>query len=396
MKTLYYDCFSGISGDMNLAAMIDLGVPESFVIEELNKLKLNGYKINVTNSGRNGIHGKQISINITEQNQHRNLDNIVEIIEKSSLSNNVKKNSIDIFFKLAAAEAKIHNKSIDEIHFHEVGAIDSILDIVGAAICLDFLKPDIIISTPVELGSGTVKCDHGILPVPAPATIEILRNIPVRLGNQSFECTTPTGAAILASFADKFVSNYNMNIEKIGYGIGYKSSEIPNILRVYLGEEISTQCSDTSHCIIECNIDDMNPEIYEYLIDKLLSEGANDVFLTPIIMKKSRNATKLSVLSHRSLIPKITNIIFKETTTFGVRSYIIDKTELEREVIQIDTKYGKLRAKRGFLNGNHIITKPEYADCVSISNASNIPLREIYTEFENKIKELQNENRITS
>ena len=238
MKILYYDCFSGISGDMNLAAMIDIGVSETYLKKELLKLNVTNFEIIATDEKINGIGGTKVTVNLTkEDKKHRHLSDIKEIINSSELNDNIKQISIKIFEKIALAEAHIHQTTVEKIHFHEVGAVDAIVDIVGAAICIDYLKADKIICSPVELGNGFAKCAHGIIPVPAPATLEILKGIPVHIGNQDFEATTPTGAAILATIVDEFSDKLHIATEKTAYGIGHKKSDKPNMLRVILGTD---------------------------------------------------------------------------------------------------------------------------------------------------------------
>jgi hypothetical protein len=382
---IYYDCFSGISGDMNLAAMVDLGVPQSFLINELKKLKLTGYTVEITSDRRKNIFGTKIIVNLNKgqhKNHHRRLSDIIKIINNGDLNDHVKKMSIEMFQKLAETEAKVHGKDIDEIHYHEVGAIDSIIDIVGAALCFNYLKPDKIFCSPVELGRGLVKCEHGTFPVPAPATAEILKNIPVKTGNQPFEATTPTGAVILACNVDEFTNPGNFSIKKTGYGIGHKESEIPNVLRVFIGELNEPAKSKHLHSMFECNIDDMNPELLEYIMDKLFDAGADDVFITPVIMKKSRNGSKISVLCHHSVKEKVSGILIKETSTFGFRSYPVNKTELDRDVIELETKYGKVKIKRATQRDEVIKQKPEYDDCAKLAKENNIPIKEVYREIE--------------
>ena len=244
MKILYYDCFCGISGDMNLAALIDLGVPEEYLMQELSKINLNSeYEIKIEKSAKLGITGTRVDVilkdnNHSHEHHHRNLKDIEEIINSSDLGDKVKKLSLDMFMKVAEAEAKVHGKGLYEVHFHEVGAVDSIVDMVGAAICLDYLKVDRIIASPVQVGGGFVKCAHGLMPVPAPATAEILKNIPINTGIVQFETTTPTGAAILAANVQEFTPKADFSIKKIAYGIGHRDLEIPNVLRVYLGEKV--------------------------------------------------------------------------------------------------------------------------------------------------------------
>lgn len=385
LKVLYYDCFSGISGDMNLAALVDLGVPGTFLINELKKLNLTGYTVEITSDQRNSIFGTNVNVKLNNdqsENYHRHLSDIVRIIESSELNDTVKSKSLKMFQKLAEAEAKVHGKDINEIHFHEVGAIDSIIDIVGAAICIDYLKPEKILCSSVELGSGMVKCAHGIFPVPAPATAEILKNIPVKTGNQPFEATTPTGAVILACNVDEFTNQDNFFTIKTGYGIGYKKSEIPNVLRVFSGELKESKEQKMLHTIFECNIDDMNSEILEYVMNKLFDAGADDVFITPIIMKKSRNGSKLNVLCQSSIKEIVTKILINETSTFGFRSYPVNKTEIKRDFVELETKYGKVRIKRAIHKNEVIKQKPEYEDCVKIAKENNIPIIEVYRKIE--------------
>lgn len=446
MRILYYDCFSGISGDMNLGAMIDLGVDKDYIINELSKLNLNGYKIEVSTDNRKGITGTKVKVRLASEesiikaydkgeyyhshyehqhhenhhnhhhnhvhehehehehkhvdehehkhehkHEHRNLNDINTIIDNSNLNENVKELSKKIFLKVAEAEAKIHGKSLMEVHFHEVGALDSIIDIIGAAICFDYLKVDRILAAPVELGGGFVNCAHGTFPVPAPATAEILKGVPVKLGAVNFETTTPTGAAILAAAVHEFNEKKEFKINKIAYGIGHRDTEIPNVLRVYLGEineksginntpSINCKKEYEEAYIIDCNIDDMNPELYDYTMERLFNSGAMDVFLTPIIMKKGRPGIKLSVLCSESLENKLTDILLRETTTLGVRKYKAQKTMLKRENSKVNTKYGEIRIKSSLLNGKIIKIKPEYEDCKRIAKEKDLPINLVYEE----------------
>lgn len=391
-KVLYYDCFAGISGDMNLGAMIDIGVDKNYLVKELNKLGVSGYNLSVSKALKSGISGTRVSVVLEkdshkhsrsnqhhDNNKYRNLEDIVQIIKHSKLSDFVKKLSIQIFTRIGDAEAKVHNRPVKEVHFHEVGAVDSIIDIVGAAICIDYLKPDIVMASSVELGGGFVECAHGILPVPAPATTEILKGIPVKSGAVMQETTTPTGAAILATIVNEFKDQPDFIIENTGYGLGHKEFKIPNLLRVYLGETNAADDTDSNvSVIIECNIDDMNPELYDYIFDSLFSVGANDVFITPIIMKKSRPAVILSVLCSIEIEHKIEKILFEETSTLGIRKYNVLKTMLNRKVTAIETPYGKVRIKSAFYGGKPLKTKPEYEDCLKIAKNNQMTISEVY------------------
>lgn len=432
MRVLYYDCFCGISGDMNLGALIDLGVDKDYLINEISKLNLNSeYEIKIEKTLKSGISGTKVNVilknqhhhehgtmekhhhthdeehihtdekdsvktknsshhhhheelhkeenNHTHEHHHRNLGDIENIINNSLLNEKIKKLSIDIFMKVAEAEALVHNKPLNEVHFHEVGAIDSIIDIVGAAICLDYLKVDKILASSVQVGGGFVKCAHGIIPVPAPATVEILRNIPIKTGIVQFETTTPTGAAILAANVEEYIDKVDFSIEKIGYGIGHKDFEIPNVLRVYLGKEEKDEDKEEQY-IIETNLDDMNPELYEYIEEKLFKNGALDVYKTPIVMKKGRPATKLTILTNLKNEKNLLDIIFKETTSIGVRKYKVDKIMLNREIVDVDTKYGRVSVKNSYYNGELVKSKAEYEDCKKIALENDIAILDVYKE----------------
>lgn len=394
MKILYYDCFSGISGDMNLGALVDLGVDSDYLIKELSKLELSAeYEINVKKDLKNGISGTKVDVVLTykehshphhednHEHYHRNLKDIAAIINGSSLNDRVKKTSMDMFMRIAQAEANVHGESIDEVHFHEVGAIDSIVDMVGAAIALDYLKVDKIMSSPVQVGGGFVKCAHGLIPVPAPATVEILKGIPMKSGIVPFETTTPTGAAILAANVDEFTDKMDFSVEKIGYGLGSRDLEIPNVLRVYLGEVKSREETEEQY-LLETNIDDMNPEFYSYVEERLFEKGALDVFKTPIIMKKGRPAIKLSILVNTNKEKEVSDVIFKETTSIGIRKFKVEKIMLHRDFLTLKTKYGNVLIKKSYYEGQLVKYKAEYEDCKKIAVENNIPLARVYREVD--------------
>jgi uncharacterized protein (TIGR00299 family) protein len=305
---------------------------------------------------------------------------VEELINQSSLSPEVKTMSLKIFDLIAVAEGKVHNISKGRVHFHEVGALDSIADIVGAAICLDYLKVDKVMSSPIQLGGGMVKCAHGMMPVPAPATAEIVQNVPVRTGLVQHEATTPTGAAILVATVDEFTDQIDFQIQKTAYGIGQRDvSEVPNVLRVYLSESNKTEDNTRQEeaWILECNIDDMNPEWYEPLFRKLFDAGTSDVFLTPIIMKKSRPANILSVLCNKNIVPEIKTIIFNNSTTIGLREYAVSKTVLERQEKEIETELGKVSVKYSYFQGKEIRFKPELDDLLKLANQHGLSLNEV-------------------
>jgi len=379
MKIISYDCFSGISGDMNLGAMIDLGIEKSFLINELNKLNLKGWELIVQKDQRHGITGTKVTVKQTRhEHVHRHLSDIKKIINDSSLDLKTKDLSVKIFMKIAEAEALVHGISIENVHFHEVGAIDSIIDVIGAAICYNALKVDGVHISTVELGGGYVKCDHGILPVPAPATAEIIKGIPVKQGGVNFEATTPTGAAILAVLGTDFSPGLPLKIERTAYGVGQKDpGEVPNLLRVFLGVSISESGLGHDALMIECNIDDMNPEYFEYISDRLFKAGASDVFYSNIIMKKGRPGISLNVICENELADIVKNIIFTESTTIGIRTIPFRKDTLTRKLEIVTTIYGEITVKRSYYKGIEVSCKPEYEECKRIAQEKNIPIKEV-------------------
>ena len=387
MKILYYDCFSGISGDMNLGAMIDLGVDKEYLLNQLNSLGLDGWELIVEKDQRHGITGTKVTVKQTKHEHiHRHLSDIEKIIDESELTTEEKNLSKKIFAKVALAEAKVHDVPVNKVHFHEVGAIDSIVDIAGAAICFNSLGVDEVHVSKVELGGGTVKCAHGMLPVPAPATAEIIRGIPVSKDGVNFEATTPTCAAIVTTLGNIFGAPTSIKIEKYGYGIGQKENpDKPNILRLFLGELLGSP-SGHDAVLIECNIDDMNPEWYEYISECLFEAGASDVFYSNIIMKKGRPSILLSVICSKDKEAIIKDIVFTETTTLGVRVFTFRKETLTRKFETIDTPLGKISIKKSFLSGQLVTEKPEYEDCKMIAKEKGLPLKIVYDKIQSFLK----------
>jgi pyridinium-3,5-bisthiocarboxylic acid mononucleotide nickel chelatase len=494
MRILYFDCFSGISGDMTVGALLDLGVPQEHLLLNLNKLGISDeYEIVIKKSLKSGIEGTEFDVillndeqidHITifddkhaheshmpyvaekihehhqysetdiiygnhvqvhehqqnleiehihehihehgceqeskneqgsnqkqeQENKHqqgdehehlqhagmehehthessdqdhmhaedqhggRNLFVIEGLIDKSKLNENTKKIAKDIFKKVAEAEAIVHGKGIYEVHFHEVGAVDSIVDIVGAAICIDYLKPDKIIASPINTGSGFVKCQHGMIPVPAPATMQILKDVPIYCDEREFELTTPTGAAIIKVLASEFKKLPSIKTRRVGYGCGKRDTEKPNLLRVVLAEEEFEEV-----CIFEATIDDMNPQIYSYFMDKLFSAGAKDVYLTPVYMKKNRPGIVATITAPSKLEEIIKEIIFKETTTIGIRKFNIERTELDRDFKSIETCYGAISFKISSYKDRIVNITPEFEDVKSAAKDNNVPMKEVYS-----------------
>jgi len=375
MKIIYFDCFSGISGDMILGALFDSGLSLDFFKKELKKLPLTDYEIKISKTNKNSISGTSFNLIINDNSSHRHLKEILEIIDTSKLKKIIKDKAKNIFTKLAEVESRIHNISIDKIHFHELGGIDTIIDIVGTLIGLDLLGIELVYSSPIPLGNGFVKTQHGLLPIPAPATIELLKNVPVYKNEIEGELVTPTGAVLISSLSKEFVKLPLMDIENIGYGAGKSDFLTPNLLRVFIGKILKEENIE-NNLLIETNIDNMNPQIYEYVIEKLFKNGALDVFLTPIIMKKSRPGVILSIICETSQEKKLANIIFKETTTIGYRKYNVEKIFLNREIEEINTKWGNIKIKKVKQEST---TKyyPEYEQCKKIALKNNIPLIDI-------------------
>lgn len=374
-KIAYFDCCSGISGDMVLGALIDCGLDIKVLRKELAKLPVKDYSISASKDERHHITGINFCVRFKDSHLHRNFKEIKTLISRSSLSQRAKGLSISIFETLAKAEAKVHGCKADDVHFHEVGAVDSIIDIVGTAIAIEYLGIEKVYASSLPLGSGWVNASHGKMPVPAPATLEILKDVPIAKSIVASELTTPTGAAIIKTLAEDFGSMPHMRIEKTGYGIGDKSfEEIPNILRVVIGK--GEACPERL-IVLETNIDDMNPQIYDYLMSRLFKKGALEVFLIPIQMKKGRPAILLKALCNKNKKDMLMNVIFEETTTIGIRSYEVDRRCLERNIKEISTPYGKVKVKVSEKGGRLINIQPEYEDCKKIAEKKNIPLKEV-------------------
>ena len=377
MEIAYFDCFSGISGDMILGSLIDLGLDIEYLKNEFKKINLSGYEINAEKIKKRDISCIKVNITVKDKQKHRSLKEINALIDKSELNPEVKKKSKDIFLKLAKAESKVHNIDIDKIHFHEIGAIDSILDIIGAVIGLDKLNLKKIYCSTIPVGRGFVKSAHGKLPIPAPATSELLKGIPTYSTKVEGELVTPTGAAIITSLTNNFGEMPLMKIEKIGYGAGKSDFDHPNLLRIFIGESLDKYDTDTVN-VIETNIDDMNPEYYEVVFEKLLKNGALDVYLTNIQMKKNRPGIKLSIISPLEITNELTDIIFNETTTFGLRIYKTNRKKLFVEKEKVETKYGEITIKIGKTKDEIKLISPEYENCKKLAQENNVSLKEIY------------------
>ncbi|MGD0036420.1 MAG: nickel pincer cofactor biosynthesis protein LarC [Bacteroidota bacterium] len=386
MKIAYFDTIAGISGDMALGALVSAGVPFDELNKELQALDIGGFELQARHIERNSIVATKVDVVISEQpHYHRHIKDIEELIEKSSLTNNVKERSKKIFREVAIAESKVHSIAIEKVHFHEVGAIDSLVDIVGVSICLEKLDIQAVYSSPVKVGSGgTVKSQHGALPVPTPATMEILKDYPILLTDVPFELTTPTGAAIIKALSHGILTAEKIQVSAIGYGAGEcEIEQLPNLLRVFIGNLEQNYLADEI-VSIETNIDNMNPEIYPYVIEKLISAGAYDAYLIPILMKKGRPGIILSALVERIKIDRILDIIFRETTTLGVRIQPIERKKLPRSAKQVHTSFGPVTAKVIIFEGKEQL-RVEFEECKRIAAEKNLPFAEVYRKLEKEL-----------
>jgi len=382
MKALYFDCFAGISGDMTLGALVDAGAKFREVKAALKTLPLGGYTITVRKEQRSQITGTKVNIRVSKSYKHpgRHLSTILKLISKSKISTRAKRDACGIFELVGRAEAHIHDVPIEEVHFHEVGAVDSIVDIVGIAVAIDLLGIEVFYSAPAPLGTGFVDISHGRIPVPVPATVEILEGTNVYYTDYKGEVVTPTGAGILKYYCRDFSGKVALKVDSVGYGLGERFDErLPGMLRVIIGE-IEENYLETTMEVIETNIDDMNPVFYDAVLEKLFDAGALDAFITPLHMKKNRPGCLLTVLAEKPMVNKLINVIFSETTTLGLRNYTVRKSFLKRETIEVKTKYGNVRVKIGTVGDAPCRFAPEYDDCKALSAKTKTSVQEIYSE----------------
>jgi len=392
---VHFDCFAGISGDMVLGAFVNMGVPVDWLKMRIHGIGLSKVDIVVRDVKKNGIGAKQVTVIENGDSHPRNYRDIVGLIDDGTLNDNVKEASKDIFSRIADAEAKIHQCEKKDVHFHEVGAVDSIVDIVGAALCLDYLNIESVSSSPLPMGSGFVDCSHGRLPVPAPATLEILKGIPVYGGSSDGEMVTPTGAGIIASIAREFGPIPPMKIERIGYGSGSREGHAtPNLLRVIGGELTNgeLQMLGDTVCVVETNIDDMNPELFGYVMEKLFHQGALDVCLIPATMKKNRPGTKVEVLCPPEKKEAVTACLLTETSTIGVRCQWVQRNILNRFEATVKTRFGEIRVKCAQDPSGRRRCTPEFDACRKVAQEKKASLREIYDAVTGAV---QDENLLT-
>jgi len=383
MKHAYFDCFSGISGDMTLGALLDAGLPLDHLRHGLESLDVPGWQLSAEKVWKNGMAATYVKVPIQDTKTHRSLSAILELIEKSRLAPNVQQRASAIFHKLGEAEAAVHDVPLEKIHFHEVGAVDAIVDIVGACIGFSALGIESFACSPLNVGGGTAKMAHGVLPVPAPATARLLLGKPTYSSGIQKELVTPTGAAIVATLCTSFGPQPPMTVTSIGYGAGTADLEgQPNVLRLMVGEAATRDSAATSESIrvLEANLDDMNPQIYGYFLEKALAAGALDVFSTPVQMKKNRPGMLVTVLCKPEDEPKFQDIFFAETTTLGVRSYSAERRILARHWETVHTRFGDVRIKVARLNGHVRQASPEFEDCRKLAEAQNVPLQRVMDE----------------
>lgn len=390
MRAVYFDCFAGVSGDMIIGAQLDLGVDLESLKQQLASLGLSGYEIKSRRVVRSGIAAAKFDVEVDEATQPaRTLDDIRSIIVGSSVSNHIKDQAIRVFERLAEAEARVHGTTPDKVHFHEVGAVDSIIDIVGAMIGFELLGVERFFCSPLRLGSGSVNSQHGRLPIPAPATAELLRGVQVYAGELEGEFVTPTGAAVVATLSQAFGPLPQMTVDRVGYGAGSRDpKDFPNALRLMIGEieeadELGSPQTevyvtpDETIVVIETNIDDMNPQVYGFVMERAFALGALDVFMVPVQMKKDRPGVLLTVLSRPATANATIEMLLAETTTLGVRYYEAKRRVLERTIETVETEYGPVRIKVARVGARTLHFQPEYEECVRVAVAANVPLLEV-------------------
>ncbi|HSC45538.1 MAG TPA: nickel pincer cofactor biosynthesis protein LarC [Candidatus Acidoferrum sp.] len=383
MKLAYFDCFSGVSGDMTLGALVDAGCAVGLLRSGLAGLQVPGWTISAEKVWKNGMAATLVRVATEDQGKHRSLSAILRILDESQLSQQVKRNAAAIFRKLGEAEAAVHDVPLEKIHFHEVGAVDAIVDIVGACIGFESLGIEKFACSALNVGGGTAKMAHGVLPVPAPATAKLLQGKPTYSNGVQKELVTPTGAAIVATLCEVFGPQPAMSVGAIGYGAGSADLEgQPNVVRIMIGESADKVVAgfDEEIAVIEANLDDMNPQIYGYVLEKALAAGALDVYTTPVQMKKNRPGTLLTLLCRPTDTNGLMALVFAETTTLGARTYRAQRRTLPRETVNVETKYGNVHIKLSRVNGSIRHVAPEYEDCRKLAAEKNVPLQQVIQE----------------
>ena len=380
MRIAYFDCFSGASGDMILGSLIDAGLSPQGLKEELKKISIPGVRLNVKKVLKGGISATQVIVTGEKGvKPHRNLNELLKIIERSHLDPEVKKESKEVFQRIASVEAKIHRRPVEEIHFHELGGLDSIVDIVGSIWGFQQMGIDKLYVSKVNVGGGFVECEHGILPVPAPATLALMEGKPIYSSGAERELLTPTGAALLTALSSEFGQMPPIKVEKIGYGAGRDDLPYPNVLRLMIGTPASNFGMETV-VVVETNIDDMNPQFYDYAMERLFEMGVQEVFLTPILMKKNRPATLLTIICPSEKLSSVSGFLLQETTTIGLRWHEEKRNRADRQIVPLQTKYGRIRFKLARWEGRIVNLSPEYEDCKRLALKKRVSLKEVYEE----------------
>src|SRR5258705_3835997 len=376
MKTLYFDCFAGASGDMILGALVAAGAASLTLREQLSLLQVGGFSVDVEIVNRSGLSATYARVHTAHEHKHRHLSDIRKIILNSSLSPGVKDRAVQIFTRLAEAEARVHNEPIEKVHFHEVGALDAIVDVVGAAICFELLGIHRFVCSPLHVGSGMIEMAHGRFPVPPPAVAELLKGVPFYSTEIKGELLTPTGAAIITTVCAEYGPIPQITIERTGYGAGTREYDnFPNVLRVMLGETVAQHPADEWLWLIETNVDDVSPQIIGYVMDRAFELGALDCYFTPVHMKKNRPGVLLSILSDKKQKESLMQLLFKETTTLGVRTYEVARRALQRSMVRVETLYGPIDVKVAHLNGRVVNEMPEFEQCRHAATKADVPLK---------------------
>jgi uncharacterized protein (TIGR00299 family) protein len=387
MKLAYFDCPAGVSGDMLLGALVDCGAAIEKIKEGLALLPIQDYEISVNRVNKAGLVSTQVEILVQDKVKERRLAEIITVIRESRLPEKIKGNSLDVFQRIGVVEARIHGLDVEEVHLHELGGLDTIIDVVGVFLGMEILKIERVFASPLPLGTGYIQSAHGTIPLPAPATLALLEGVPIVGSELKVELVTPTGAALLTSLVHKFGTIPSMRLLKTGYGAGKRDMPIPNVLRLLLGEGIEPTSSnypfqEEKLVCLECNIDNMNPEIYSYLSECLFNAGALDVCLIPIYMKKNRPGTLVKVLCSEEIAEKLIEILFSETTTLGARKYTVNRYSVERHITQVTTPYGAVNVKFSMKGDKSWNYTPEYEDCRRLALQHHIPIMKIYRAAE--------------
>ena len=379
MKTLYFDCFAGASGDMILGALVGVGVDQGALVDQLQLLGLTGWKIDFEKVDRSGISATYARVRTAHEHEHRHLADILKIIYDSRLSDRVKDRAARIFSRLAEAESRVHNQPIEKIHFHEVGALDAIIDVCGAAIGFELLGIERFVASPLRVGTGMTEMAHGRFPIPPPAVAELLKGKPIYAGDIEGEFVTPTGAAIIATVCKQFGTLPAMEINAVGYGAGTRSPKnFPNVLRLFLGEtEAGSDAGDESLLMIETNIDDMSAQLFGHVMDRAFELGALDCYLTAVQMKKNRPGTLVSILCRPDEREKFFAMLFAETTTIGARSYEVQRRALAREIVTVTTQFGPIDVKVAHIKNGAVNAMPEFEQCRAAAEKAGVALREV-------------------